>query len=53
LDNTHFHGASLFSLDVFFFVVLVDGDIAAVGFEFVLRELPKGIVLHAERVVQD
>lgn len=38
---------------VFFFVLLSDGNIAAVGFEFVLQELPEGVVLHAERVVQD
>lgn len=43
----------LFLPHVFFFVLLSDGNIAAVGFEFVLQELPKGVVLHAERVVQD
>lgn len=43
----------LFLPHVFFFVLLSDGNIAAVGFEFVLQELPKGVVLYAERVVQD
>lgn len=37
---------------ILFLVLLGYCDVAAVGFEFVLRELPEGVVLHAERVIE-
>lgn len=37
---------------ILFFVLLSYWNIAAVGFELVLRELPKGVVLHAESVIE-
>ena len=44
---------SLFSPDIFLLVVLGDGDIPSIGLEFMLWKLSKGIVLHAECVVED
>lgn len=38
---------------VFFLAVLGDRDVPAVGLEFVLEELAKGVVLYAECVVQN
>lgn len=37
---------------ILFFVLLSHGNIPAIGFELVLRELPKGVMLHAERVIE-
>lgn len=37
---------------ILFFVLLGDRNIPAVGFELVLRELPEGVVLHAEGVIE-
>lgn len=39
--------------DVLLLVLLSDGDITSVRLELMLEKLPEGIVLHAERVVQD
>lgn len=38
---------------VLLLVLLGYWNIPAIGFEFVLRELPKGVVLHAESVIEN
>lgn len=42
-----------FSPHIFLLVLFSNRDITPVRFEFVLGELPKGIVLHAERMVEN
>ena len=38
--------------DIFLLILLCDGDVPAVGFQFVLKNPPESIVLHAERVIE-
>lgn len=38
--------------DIFFLVLLCDRNVSAVGLQFMLKNPPEGIVLHAEGVVQ-
>lgn len=39
--------------DIFLFVLLCHRDAFAIGFQLMLNDLPVGIVLHTECVVQD
>lgn len=38
--------------DIFLLILLCDGDVPAVGFQFVLKNPPESVVLHAERVIE-
>lgn len=46
------HGKVPYVPDVFFLVLLSHRDVPAIGLEFVLEELAKGVVLYTECVVQ-
>lgn len=38
--------------DIFLLILLCDGDVPAVGFQFVLKNPPESVVLHTERVIE-
>ena len=38
--------------DIFLLILLCDGDVPAIGFQFVLKNPPESVVLHAERVIE-
>lgn len=50
--NSNGGNVPVLSPHILFFVLLGYCDVPAIGFEFVLREFPKGVVLHAERVIE-